>query len=179
MTDATRLMDDVYRRRARQLAHRQTTDAASATIAVLVVGIGTERYGIELAALAEVFPYRGCTAVPGATPALLGVMNARGDIRAVVDLRRVLELPAGDDGAAGYVVMLRHGGGAIGLRIDAIDQVRHIDLAQLTSAGDGAATIPGSRFVKALTTDTIIVIDTIAVLSSLGLASRNSDGRRM
>jgi chemotaxis signal transduction protein len=65
---------------------------------------------------------------------------------------------------------VRQNGRAIGLKIDTIDEVRQIDPAQLVSTGTGAATIPGSRFVKALTADTVILIDTNAVLSSLGLA---------
>ncbi len=174
-TQDQRVLDEVYLRRAQQLARRQADRTASTTIAVLVFGLGTERYGLELSALSEVFPYHGCTAVPGSPPALLGVTNVRGDIRAVADLRRILELPAGDDDAGGYVVMVRQKGRAIGLRIETIDEVRQIDPAQLVSTGKGStgnavATIPGSRFVKALTADTVILIDTNAVLSSLGLA---------
>ena len=163
-------IDDVYLRRARQLARRQATDVASATLAVLVFSIGSERYAIELSALTEVFPYRGCTAVPGAPPALLGVINVRGDIRAVADFRRLLGLPAGDDSAAGYVVMLRQRDCSIGLRIEAIDDICQIDATPRTPAGSDGASAPGSRFVKALAADTIILIDTNAVLSSLGLA---------
>ena len=166
-----RAIDEVYRRRAEQLARRQGGDAASTTLAVLVFGLGTERYGIELSALAEVLPYRGCTAIPGAPPALLGVMNVRGDIRAVADLRRLLELPPADDRANGYVVMLRQQERAVGLRIETIDEVRQVDPAQLVPVGSGAAPIPGSRFAKALTADTVILLDAHAALSSLGLAT--------
>ncbi len=174
------LIEEVYLRRARQLAERQSFAAKSATFGALIVRLGTERYGIELSALAEVFPYRGCTAVPGAPPALVGVTNVRGDIRSVVDLRRLLDLPpvptsqrsaeASEERASGYVVMLRQQDRTIGLRVDSIDEVRQIDPATL-SAGDGQAPIPGSRFVKGLTADTVIVIDTGAALSGLGLAN--------
>jgi chemotaxis signal transduction protein len=174
-----RVIDEVYLRRARQLAQRQNDDAASTTMAVLVFGLGTERYGIELSALTEVFPYRGCTAVPGSPSALLGVMNVRGDIRPLADLRRILGLPPGDDRAAGYVVTVRHQERNIGLRVETIDEVRQIDPSQLVSAGSGAAPIPGCRFVKALTADTVILIDTSAALSGLGLASRESDLERV
>ena len=107
-----RAVDEVYRRRARQLAERPADRAdAATTTAVLVFTLGTERYGIELTDLAEVLPYRGCTAVPGTPAALLGVINVRGDIRPVADLRGVPELRAADASAGGYVVMLRQEGG--------------------------------------------------------------------
>lgn len=165
-----RVIDEVYRRRARHMAERQAGGTASTTLAVLVFGLGTERYAIELSELAEVLPYRGCTAVPGAPPALIGVINVRGEIRSVADLRRILELQPGEDSATGYVLMLRQQGRAIGFKVDTIDQVRQIDPAQLVSANDSEVPIPGSRFVKALTADTVIVIDTSAALSHLGPA---------
>ena len=170
MTDATNAIEAVYLRRARQLAARPNAAAVSATVAVLVCGIGTERYGIELAALTEVFPYGGCTAIPGCAPALLGVINVRGDIRAVADLRELLELPPAEDRPAGYVVMVRHRDRVIGVRIETVEGVRQIDPAQLTSPAAGAAPIAGARFVKALTADTMILVDTDAALSSLDSA---------
>jgi purine-binding chemotaxis protein CheW len=163
-------IDDVYRRRASQLAERKAAGPGLSTCAVLVFGLGAERYAIELSELAEVFPYRGCTAVPGAPPALIGVLNVRGEIRSVVDLRRVLELPPCDDSTTGYVLMLRQPGRAVGFKVDRVDHVRQIDPAELVSAND-AKSVPGSRFVKALTADTLILIDTTATLSSLGLAT--------
>jgi len=162
-----RVIDEVYRRRARQLAERPAADVVSTTFGVLVFGLGAERYGLELSALSEVLPYRGCTEVPGTPAALLGVMNVRGDIRAVADLRRILELAPGETGAAGYVVMVRQQDRVIGLRVDTLEEVRQVDPAELVS-GDRGARIPGSRFVKALTADTVILIDTHAVLSGLG-----------
>jgi chemotaxis signal transduction protein len=173
------LIDEVYRRRASQLARRQAADSDSATFAVLVVGVGTERYGIELTELAEVFPYRGCTAVPSAPPGLLGVINVRGDIKCVADLGQILELPRGEDSPSGYVVMLRRQGRAIGLRIERIEGVRQIDPVQLLPAGNGATAIPGSQFVKALTADSVILIDTNAALSRFGLGSQKADVRRV
>ena len=41
MTDATNAIEAVYLRRARQLAARPNAAAVSATVAVLVCGIGT------------------------------------------------------------------------------------------------------------------------------------------
>ena len=160
-------IDEVYRRRARQLA-RQPVESSGATLPVLVFGLGRERYGLELSELAEVFAYRGCTAVPAAPSAVLGVINVRGDIRAVVDLRRLLDLPSEENSTAGYVVMMRHHERPIGFRVDTIDGVRRIDLAQVNA--DAARTsMSRSRFVKARVAGTLILIDTTAALASLGL----------
>ena len=162
------VIDEVYRRRARRLADRQVGATVATTWAVLVFGLGKERYAIELSELAEVIAFRDCTPVPGVSPALIGVINVRGEITAVADLSRLLELQPGDGSAAGYVLILRQQGQAIGLKVDRVDHVRQIDPAQVVSARDGAAPIAGSRFVRALTADTVMVIDTRAALAQLG-----------
>jgi purine-binding chemotaxis protein CheW len=172
------VLDEVYRRRARQLAERPADEHASATSAVLVFRVGAERYGLELADLAEVFAYHGCTVVPGASPALLGVINVRGEIRCVVDLRRLLQVSADSDSASGYVAMLRRQGGRIGLRIDGIDEVRRIDPADLRPVTGGTMPAPGSRFVKAVTADAVILIDATAPLPGVTRPSAQTDSRR-
>jgi purine-binding chemotaxis protein CheW len=164
-----RAIDDVYCRRARQLAERQAVASESTTLAVLIFGVGTEHYAIELSELAEVFPYRGSTAVPGSPPVLLGVINVRGDIRCVADLRRMVDLSPAEDAATGYVVVLRQQGHVIGLRVDTVDEVREIDPSRLIHAEAGVGPHSGSRLVKALTADPVMLIDTRALLSRLDL----------
>src|SRR5262245_40897225 len=88
------ILEAVYRRRAAQLARRQGELSAKKTFPALVFGLGSERYAIELSELAEVLPYRTATPVPGVSPSLLGVINLRGAIRAIADLRRILEIEA-------------------------------------------------------------------------------------
>jgi purine-binding chemotaxis protein CheW len=165
-----RVIDEIYRRRARQLAERRAAAARVSTLAVLVFGLGQERYAIELSEIAEVVPYSGCSSVPGAPPALLGVLNLRGDIKSVADLKRLLGLEIGEDSATGYVLFLRRPGRALGFKVDRIDQVQHIDPAHLLSTADGASPIPGLRHIKALTRDTVMLIDTSAALAALDSA---------
>ena len=162
-------IEEVYRRRASQLAARPAAAADTATLGVLVFALGTERYAIELSLLAEVFPFRSCTAVPGAPPELLGVINVRGDIRAVLDLGRVLNLGFSGSGATGYVLMTRRQDQPVGLRVDAIEEVRQIDPSQLTTARASSDPIAGSRFVTALTADTVMLIDVRAALAEFDL----------
>jgi chemotaxis signal transduction protein len=162
------VMAEVFRRRARQLAERRTVSRRADTHPVLVFRLDRERYAIEVSELLEVLPYRGCTAVPGAPAAVLGVLNVRGDIRPVVDLRRLLGVTAAESASLRYLLMLRHESGAIGLAVDALETVRQVEAGELVSGGARTAELAGSRNVKALTADTVIVIDTRAALSQLG-----------
>src|SRR5688500_10429476 len=83
-----------FLKRAAQLAARTSeTTAGAAARSVLCFTLGQERYGIVLSDLSEIMPMGVSTPVPGAPTELIGVINLRGEIRAVLDLGRLLSLP--------------------------------------------------------------------------------------
>ncbi len=59
----------------------------------IVLPIGADRYGIELTDVREVVPDPRPEPVPGAHPAVLGVVNLRGDVVPVLDTAQLLGLP--------------------------------------------------------------------------------------
>ena len=153
-------LDAVYRRRAERLAARRAEVASAAeTVPVLAFGIGAERYGLPLRDLEAVLPFANCTPVPGGRAELLGVTNVRGEVRSVLDLRRLLGLPEGPAGGAGYILLVRHGDQVVGLRVDTLEKAVRVAPGSLVAAAE-----PLGRFVKGLTPDRVIVLDAGAVL---------------
>lgn len=74
----------------------------------LVCSVGGERYGVPLAAAAAVMPDRSCTPVPGAPPALRGILAHAGVIVSVIDLGQALGVRRNDDGQdPGHFLRLR------------------------------------------------------------------------
>jgi len=59
-----------------------------------------------------VLPFAPCAPVPGAPPQFLGVINLRGELRAVVDLARLLVPSADGNSDSEFVLMLRRGSSA-------------------------------------------------------------------
>ncbi|MDP4004874.1 chemotaxis protein CheW [Methylobacterium sp. NEAU K] len=102
---------DLRAERAAALARRGAAAARSEEGADhLVCTCGGERYGLPLAAVAQVLPMRPCTPMPGAMPALIGLIALSGRIVGVLGLARALGRPqpsseAGPD--AGHLVVLR------------------------------------------------------------------------
>ena len=117
--------------RTAALARRgATARAAAPSTAYLVCACGTERFGLPLAAVARVLAARPCTPVPGAAPAILGLVALSGRIVSVVGLARALGRPGADVATGGHLVVLRAGGTPTALAVD-----RVLGLAQL-AAGD-------------------------------------------
>jgi chemotaxis signal transduction protein len=133
-------VETVYQERAAALARRGAqTDVATTALRVLVFALGTERYALEFAHLVELLPFTSCTPVPAGPPELLGVVNVHGEIRSVVDLGRLLDLPGRDKNAGGYVLLLRQQERQIVLRVDHIDKILLLAPEDLAVAGDGVA----------------------------------------
>ena len=89
----------ILKERARALA-RPVEEAVTQAegLELLVFSVGAERYGIETDHVVEVIPLRELTPVPCTPASILGVVNHRGRILPVLDLRRLFDLA--DQGVA-------------------------------------------------------------------------------
>ncbi|WP_336487256.1 chemotaxis protein CheW [Methylobacterium nigriterrae] len=98
---------------------------------VLVCACGSERYGLPLAAVAQILPAKPCTSIPEAPPALLGIVALSGAIVSVLSLARALGREGVSRGEDGHLVVLRATAAPIALAVD-----RALGVARL--AADGA-----------------------------------------
>ena len=66
--------------------------------------IGTNYYGINVAKVREILPYKDPTPIPNAHPCIEGIFMPRDEIITIVDLGRYLNMPASDSGKDMYIV---------------------------------------------------------------------------
>ncbi|MDP4025057.1 chemotaxis protein CheW [Methylobacterium sp. NEAU 140] len=138
--DAARRAVALRAERAAALAGRGTVRAGAAESApFLVCACGSDRYGLPLAAVAQVLPARACTPVPGAAPALVGLIALSGRVVGVVDLARALGRPgaAPADGEPGHLVVMR-GAPPLALAVDRVLGIARA--AEAERSADGAET---------------------------------------
>lgn len=102
---------DLRSERATALARRGAAAGEAETgVDHLVCACGSERYGLPVTAVAQILPMRPCTPMPGAVPALIGLVALSGRIVGVLSLARALGRPdAAPDPEAdgGHLVVLR------------------------------------------------------------------------
>jgi purine-binding chemotaxis protein CheW len=128
-----------YRERAARLARVETNrEPLTPGLPALVFRLGQERYAIEMKDLAEVLPFARCVPVPGATRRFLGVINLRGELRAVLDLEHLLAPSDSRTGETGFVLMLRRPGKEIGLKVDHVEELREIRQEELMPPPQGS-----------------------------------------
>jgi chemotaxis signal transduction protein len=150
--------------------------AAQDAIPVVVLGIGHERFGIELQDVAEVFPPVLPTPVPGAAPVFSGVLNVHGEIRPVIDLRRLLGMEtsagAARNGDLARVILLRKDGREMGLQIDSVEQIRWVASGDMYFAGQGGgrSSSPASPHIKRTTKDLLMLLSTESLFAVLDVS---------
>jgi purine-binding chemotaxis protein CheW len=97
----------------------------------LVFSVAGEQYAVALKALKEILGHQEITRVPFTPDDLLGVLNLRGQVVSVVDLRARFGLPAGVKSTEISIMILEHNKDLLGLWVDSVDFVVNIAPEQL------------------------------------------------
>ncbi|NGY06893.1 chemotaxis protein CheW [Solimonas terrae] len=91
-------------------------------------GLGSQEYGLPILQVHEVLRPLPIEPVPGAPDIVPGVVNLRGQVVTVIDLRRYLVLPVTPIGTETRIVVVEHDGETFGLLVDRIGEVSKIAL---------------------------------------------------
>ncbi|MBM3316533.1 MAG: purine-binding chemotaxis protein CheW [Candidatus Eisenbacteria bacterium] len=100
----------------------------------LAVGLGDETYGLDVLAVREIIALIPITPVPGAPSCLLGVINLRGRVIPIVDLRRLFALPPVDAGPETCIVIAEVRGEPTGLVVDRVCEVVAVSADEIAPA---------------------------------------------
>jgi purine-binding chemotaxis protein CheW len=158
-------IERTYRERAVQMANRRAAAATNVrTMNVLVFSLGPETYGMPISDLVEVLSSTRCTLVPRAAAEIVGVINLRGELRTVIDLARLLELPDASGETFNSIFILRKEAGDVGLKVGRVDRVQSIQEDELVTV-ETRSPDSSDNYFKGLSPEKIIVIDTAALLS--------------
>ncbi len=106
---------------------------------IVVFTLADERYGLEIASVYEIIRPQPITAVPQSPASVEGVINLRGRIIPVVDLRDRFGLPGSETGAASRIVVCDANGMRVGLMVDGVSEVLMIPADAVEPTPDLAA----------------------------------------
>ncbi|HET6818196.1 MAG TPA: chemotaxis protein CheW [Mycobacteriales bacterium] len=117
-----------------------TADEAAADADAVVVRLGTGRFAVGLASVAEVGRVPSVTRVPGTPGWVAGVANWRGRILPILDLRTLLGAAESALGGDARLLVLGADGMSVGLLVEAVEGTAVV----ATSAEPFPATLAGS-----------------------------------
>lgn len=155
----------ILRERARALAREpEKEEAASERLEVVEFLLAYERYGIESSYIREVYPLKELTPLPGTPPFVLGIMNVRGKILSVIDLRTFFDLPQKGLTDLNKVIIVHDGAMEFGILADAILGVRLVPVREL-QASLPTLTEVRADYLKGVTEERLVVLDGGAILA--------------
>jgi purine-binding chemotaxis protein CheW len=93
---------------------------------VVVFQLNKELYGADIAVVREVVPLQRVTRVPRTPDYVEGVINLRGRVIPVIDLRRRLGLPSGQVTKATRIAVGEVDGDQVGMIVDAVEEVLRV-----------------------------------------------------
>src|SRR5919205_1635673 len=101
----------------------KTQSSEGAMVEYVTAMIGGQLFGLPISRVQDVFMPERVTRVPLASREIAGVLNLRGRIVTVIDMRARLGLPKAEDGKAPMAVGVDLRGESYGLLIDQIGEV--------------------------------------------------------
>ena len=92
---------------------------------------GQQTYALELLKVQEVVLPVPLLALRGTGPAMLGIMNLRGQVVPVMDLCRHLDVQSAPEDTQTRIVVLEENGETLGLRVSAVEDVANLNDSQI------------------------------------------------
>lgn len=155
------------------------TEPSSGAEQFLTFVLGGEEYGVTILQVQGIQGWDRVTAIPNTPEFILGVINLRGAIVPIVDLRRRFGMPAAQFGPTTVVIVVRvareRGERTLGLVVDAVSEVCSVNADDRKPAPDFGTGIK-TDFVKGLATveNRMVILLDIDRLVSEGLLGEMS-----
>jgi purine-binding chemotaxis protein CheW len=155
----------ILKERAKALAREpKENEAAEAQLEIVEFLLDYERYGIESSYVREVHPLKELTPLPGTPPFVLGIINVRGRILSVVDIKKFFDLREKGLTDLNKVIILQSDEMEFGVLADVILGVRTIPLGELQPS---LPTLTGIRedYLRGVTGERVVILDAEKLLS--------------
>ena len=110
----------------------------------LTFALGTEEYGVEILKIQEIKGFSAITPLPNAPPDVKGVLNLRGAIVPIMDLRKKFGLPEIATTAFTVIVVVQVQAKVMGFLVDAVSDVLTVKTEEIQPTPDMAGQVDTS-----------------------------------
>lgn len=149
-------------------AHTPARPDDAARKEYLAFSLGDEEYAIDILAVKEIRGHDPVTRIAGAAAFIKGVINLRGEIVPIVDMRIKLALERANYDAFTVVIVLEIGGRVVGMVVDGVSDVLAFTADQIRPAPDLGTAADTGHIVGLATIDgrMLILLDIAAWMTS-------------
>ena len=156
-----------------------TGNAGDSISQFLTFSLGQEQYGVDILRVQEIRGWHQVTRVPNAPSHMLGVLNLRGTIVPIIDMRMRFHLANVEYTPVTVIIVLNvqtaHGAHVFGIVVDSVSDVLDVKASDVKAKPDfgaavntdfinGLATV-GENMVMLLDIDKLMSVDEIAAMT--------------
>jgi purine-binding chemotaxis protein CheW len=155
--------DRILKERARLLARAPQSRAIGEDIDVVAFVLARETYAVELKHVREIYPLNDLTPIPCTPSFFLGIINVRGEMCPVIDLKLLFGLPDRGLTNATRAVILQDGAMELGILADGVLGRRSISVRDIAPP---PLTLRGitSQFLRGITPEQVAILDAQSIL---------------
>ncbi len=151
-------IEEVLTERARLLAREDTHEEEGESVVLVKFVLAEEQYGIDGRFVMEVAPLREITPLPHTPDFVIGIINVRGKIISVFDIKRFLNLPLKGITDLNKLILIASGQNELGILADFISGVRQVKTTDILPL-PVTQSDPGSDFLSGVTADGLIILN--------------------
>ena len=155
-------MQAILQERARALA-RVAEVGEGEGMQLVVFSLANETYGIETDYVKEVQPLQRVSHVPCTPNFVVGVINIRGSIYSVVDIRGFFGVPRQEITDLTKVILVNAAGLEVGILADDVSGAMSVPLAEIKPPLAAQATVK-EEYVQGVTKDMLIILNLEALI---------------
>jgi purine-binding chemotaxis protein CheW len=148
----------------------QSNEVSSTEQQLVVFDLGTESFGVDISTVREIIRMQEVTAMPNTPEYVDGVINLRGKVIPVVDLRKRFQMEATEHNKDTRIVVVDVGNHDIGVTVDAVSEVLRVPMDSI-GGHEGVAAIHSSEFligIAKMDDRLILLLDLARMLAQVG-----------
>jgi purine-binding chemotaxis protein CheW len=126
-------------------------------IEIIEFALAAERYGIESTFVREIYPLKDFTPLPGVPSFVLGIINVRGQILPVIDLKKLFNLPEKGIGELNKVIIISNEQIEFGILADEVMGIKAIYNENILPVPSTVIGI-GEKYLKGVTKNRLIIL---------------------
>ena len=168
--------EQILHKRAQVLSRKEISDKEATRLhaerlKVIEFHLAHETYAVEAALVREVYPLKDLTPLPCTPPFICGIVNIRGQILTVIDLKKFFDLPAKGLTELNKVIVVRTPRMELGILADEIIGVRFLSPDEIQNS---LPTLTGVRadYLRGVTANRTVILDIARLLADEKLIVR-------
>jgi len=118
------------------------------TIQVIVFNLGEERYGVEISQVKEIILPTQITRIPNVPSFIEGVLNLRGQIAAIINLRKRLGKEPKKNDENTRIIVIELNDATLGVMVDSVSEVKYLSSQNIEEIPRILALKDDSKFLK-------------------------------